>query len=131
DRGVERVAETRARDCVKDRPRITQITRIAQFVLFVARINMLEKLAQIEKTYEELTEQISSPDIMSDMKAYARTMKQHRSLGEIVEKYCEVKKMTEELQGAKDLAELADDDEMRDMAWAEVADIEERLPKAE
>ena len=41
---------------------------------------MFEKLAQIEKTYEELTAQISSPEIMSDMKAYAKTMKQHRAL---------------------------------------------------
>jgi protein subunit release factor A len=47
---------------------------------------MLEKLAQIEKNYEELTAQISSPEIMSDMKVYAKTMKQHRSLEEIVER---------------------------------------------
>ncbi|HMT07009.1 MAG TPA: peptide chain release factor 1 [Pyrinomonadaceae bacterium] len=92
---------------------------------------MLEKLAQIEKNYEELTEQISSPEIMSDMKAYAKTMKQHRSLGEIVEKYREVKKLQEDLAGAKDLIELADDDEMREMAQLEITDIEERLPVAE
>src|SRR5258708_22526350 len=92
---------------------------------------MLEKLAQIEKNYEELTEQISSPEIMSDMKAYAKAMKQHRSLGEIVEKYRNVKKMQEDLRGAKDLAEIADDDEMRQMAAAEIAEIEEKLPKAE
>ena len=54
---------------------------------------MFEKLAQIEKSYEELTEQISQPEFMSDMTAYARLMKQHRSLGEIVEKYREVRKM--------------------------------------
>ena len=41
---------------------------------------MFEKLAQIEKNYEELTAQISSPEIMSDMKTYASTMRQHRSL---------------------------------------------------
>lgn len=92
---------------------------------------MLEKLAQIEKNYEEITEQISSPEIMSDMKVYAKTMKQHRTLGEIVEKYREVKKMQEELAGAKELAEMADDDEMKELAWAEVAEIEEKLPKAE
>ena len=51
---------------------------------------MFEKLAQIEKNYEELTAQISSPEITSDMKTYAKTMKQHRSLEEIVEKYREV-----------------------------------------
>ncbi|MFN2413399.1 MAG: PCRF domain-containing protein, partial [Pyrinomonadaceae bacterium] len=89
---------------------------------------MLEKLAQIEKNYEELTEQISSPEIMSDMKVYAKTMKQHRALGEIVEKYREVKKLRAHLDGANDLLALADDDGMREMANLEIAEIEERLP---
>src|SRR5688500_10228731 len=92
---------------------------------------MLEKLEQIEKNYEELTAQISSPEFMSDMSAYARLMKQHRSLEEIVTKYREVKKLTEDLQGAKDLVALADDDEMREMASLEVAEIEEKLPAVE
>ncbi len=92
---------------------------------------MFEKLAQIEKSYEELTEQISQPEFMSDMSAYAKLMKQHRSLGEIVNKYREVKKMTDDLKGAKDLAATADDDEMREMAALEVAEIEEKLPAAE
>ena len=92
---------------------------------------MLEKLAQIEKTYEDLTAQISSPEIMADMKEYTRAMKQHRSLGEIVAKYREVKKLREDLDGAKELAEAADDDEMKEMAWAEVEEIESKLPPAE
>jgi peptide chain release factor 1 len=105
-------------------------------IYFIDRVQgaintMFEKLAQIEKNYEELTEQISSPEITSDMKAYTKAMKQHRSLSEIVEKYREVKKMQEDLQGARDLAALADDDEMRELAGLEIADLEERLPKAE
>ncbi|MBK8303618.1 MAG: peptide chain release factor 1 [Pyrinomonadaceae bacterium] len=92
---------------------------------------MFEKLAQIEKSYDELTEQISQPEFMSDMSAYAKLMKQHRSLGEIVEKYREVRKLQEDLQGAKDMTALAEDDEMRDMIALEVAEIEEKLPGAE
>ena len=92
---------------------------------------MFEKLAQIEKSYEELTEQISQPEFMSDMTVYAKLMKQHRSLGEVVEKYREVRRMQEELAGAKEMADLADDDEMREMALAEAADIEAKLPEAE
>src|SRR5437762_10461816 len=92
---------------------------------------MFEKLAQIEKTYEELTRQISSPEITADMKTYAKTMKQHRALGEIVEKYREVKKMREDLAGAREMADLADDDDMRAMAEDEILDIESRLPAAE
>lgn len=92
---------------------------------------MFEKLEQIEKNYEELTAQISSPEIMADMKAYAKTMKQHRSLGEIVEKFREVKKMRSDLEGARDLEQIADDDEMREMAALEAADLEARLETAE
>jgi len=91
---------------------------------------MFDKLEQIEKNYEDLTAQISSPEFMSDMSAYAKLMKQHRSLGEIVEKYREVRKMREGLEGARDLAN-AGDDEMREMAELEIADIESRLPEAE
>ena len=93
---------------------------------------MFEKLAQIEKSYEDLTAQISSPEIMSDMKAYAKAMKQHSSLGEIVEKYREVKKLQEGLAGARELlAAAGDDPEMREMAQAEIDEIEAKLPEAE
>ncbi|MEP7212874.1 MAG: peptide chain release factor 1 [Acidobacteriota bacterium] len=92
---------------------------------------MFERLAQIEKSYDELTAQISSPEFMSDMSAYAKLMKQHRSLGEIVEKYRDVKRMQEELAGAREMVESADEDEMREMAQSEIAEIEEKLPAAE
>ncbi|MDQ3711245.1 MAG: PCRF domain-containing protein, partial [Acidobacteriota bacterium] len=92
---------------------------------------MLEKLAQIEKNYEELTAQISSPEIMSDMSTYAKTMKQHRSMEEIVVKYREVKRMQEELADARELFDTADAEDMREMAQIEIAEIEEKLPPAE
>lgn len=92
---------------------------------------MQEKLAQIEKSYEDLTAQISSPDFMSDMSLYAKAMKQHRSLGVIVEKYREVKKMRDALAESKEIADMADDEDLRELALAEVSEIEEKLPPAE
>ncbi|MDQ3042916.1 MAG: peptide chain release factor 1 [Acidobacteriota bacterium] len=92
---------------------------------------MLQKLEQIEKNYEELTAQISSPEIMSDMSTYATTMKQHRSLEEIVKKHRAVKKMNEDLTGAKEILDLADDEEMREMAQLEIAELEANLAKAD
>src|SRR3954467_2303556 len=91
---------------------------------------MFEKLAQIEKSYDELTEQISQPEFMSDMSAYARLMKQHRSLGEIVSKFREVRKMQEDLTGAREMLASADE-EMQEMAALEIAELEEKLPAAE
>lgn len=92
---------------------------------------MLEKLAQIEQNYEEINEQLMSPDVVSDIQAYTKLMKQHRSLGEIVEKYREVKKMQEDLTGAKEILDLTDDEEMREMAQMEIAELEENVEKAE
>ncbi len=92
---------------------------------------MLEKLAQIEENYKELNQQLSQPDVTSDIKAYTKLMKQHSSLGEIVEKYRDVKRMSEELAGAKEILEATDDDDMRELAELEIADLEENLEKAE
>jgi peptide chain release factor 1 len=92
---------------------------------------MLDKLEQIEKNYEEITEQLSSPDIMSDISSYTKLMKQHRSLGEIVEKYREVKKMNENLAGAREVLALSDDAEMRELAEMEISEIEANLVKAD
>ncbi len=93
---------------------------------------MLDRLAEIEKSYDELTALISSPEIMSDMSTYAKTMKQHRSLEEIVVKYRDVKRMNEELAGAKELLDAAgDDEEMREMAQSEITELETNLAKVE
>src|SRR5213076_3335681 len=43
----------------------------------------------------------------------------------------EVRKMQEDLSGAKELLDAADDSEMREMAQMEIAEIEEKLPAAE
>jgi peptide chain release factor 1 len=92
---------------------------------------MLEKLEQIESRYEELTRELSSPDIMSDQAAYVKAAKQHRSLGEIVSKYRELKSLREELAGAQELLETADDEEMREMARAEVESLSARVEQSE
>jgi peptide chain release factor 1 len=88
---------------------------------------MLDKLEQIEARYETLTAELSSPEVYSDPANYAKLNKQHRGLGEVVKKYREWKQITEELSGAKELFDLSDDEEMREMAYSEMASLEERL----
>jgi len=90
---------------------------------------MLEKLAQIEKNYEELNEQLSSPDVTNDMQAYTKLMKQHRALGVIVEKYREVKKLHEDLEGAQEVLKSTEDEEMREMAEMEIGELEAGIEK--
>ncbi|HWS85357.1 MAG TPA: peptide chain release factor 1 [Pyrinomonadaceae bacterium] len=92
---------------------------------------MLDKLEQIEARYEALTEELSQPEVYSDPANYAKLNKQHRSLGEMVTKYREWKQLKSDLSGAKELFDVEEDEEMRELARAEVATLEERLGKVE
>ena len=92
---------------------------------------MLDKLEQIEARYEALAEELSSPEVYNDPANYAKLNKQHRGMGEMVSKYREWKQLKSELSGAKELLDLSDDEEMREMARSEMTALEERLGKVE
>ena len=92
---------------------------------------MQDKLEQIEARYEELTNQLSSPELLSDQAAYTKAAKQHRSLGEIVAKYRSWKSLSEEITGARELLETADDEEMRELARVEVETLQAQIEQAE
>ena len=88
---------------------------------------MLERLEQIEARYEELTNELSSPELLTNQAAYAKAAKQHRSLGEIVEKYRSWKSLKEQLAGAQELLDTTDDAEMHEMARLEIESLRERV----
>ena len=92
---------------------------------------MFDKLEQIEENYEELNLQLSAPDVTSDISAYTKLMKQQRALGEIVEKYREVRKMKEELVGAREVLEATEDAEMGELAEMEISELEESVAVGE
>jgi peptide chain release factor 1 len=92
---------------------------------------MLEKLEQIESRYEALTAEMSSPEVYSDQSAYAKLAKQHRQLGEVVTKYREWKTLKDELSGAKELLDMSDDEEMRELARVEMDTLQARLEQTE
>src|SRR3954467_13769806 len=92
---------------------------------------MLDKLEQIEARYETLTDELSRPEVYSDPTNYAKLNKQHRSLGEVVTKYREWKQIKSDLSGAKEMFDLEEDEEMRELARAEMTTLEERLGRVE
>ncbi len=88
---------------------------------------MLQRLEQIEARYEELSNQLSERELLADQAAYTKAARQHRTLGEIVEKYRLWKTLNEELAGARELIDTADDEEMREMARLEVETLQKKL----
>ena len=64
---------------------------------------MLDKLAQIEARYEELTSALASPDIVNDSAKYQKTAKAHSDLMPVVEKFREYKELKKGIEGSKSL----------------------------
>jgi len=91
---------------------------------------MFERLDQIAARYEELGEQLASPEIVSDPQKYQKIAKQHRDLEAVVEKYREYKQVQTGIADAKAMMNEADDD-IYVMAEEELLQLEERLPKIE
>lgn len=92
---------------------------------------MLDKLEQIETRYNELTQELSSPELLSNPSAYGKAAKQHRSLGEVVQKYQAWKSLRDELAGARELYDTSDDDEMREMARLELETLQIKLDETD
>lgn len=95
--------------------------------LRISFLSMLERLEQIEVRYEELANELSAPELLADQTAYTKAARQHRTLGEIVEKYRTWKTLKAELSGAQELAATADDEELREMARLEVETLQKKL----
>lgn len=87
---------------------------------------MFDKLDTIETKYEELTRQLSDPELLSDQQNYTRVAKQHRELEEVVAKYREFKAIDRGITDTKDLLEGESDAEMLQLARVELDDLEGR-----
>ena len=89
---------------------------------------MFQKLDSVEKRYEDLTQKISDPEIISKQDEWKNYMKEHAEIEPIVEKYREYKKVKQAIEDAK---EMLEDPEMKELAEMELLDNKEKLPKIE
>ena len=85
----------------------------------MAVLTLTEKLDQLDSRYEEMTQQLSSPELVGDSARFQRIAKQHAELEEIVVKHREYKQIQKDLAGAHQLFLEADDAEMKQMAHEE------------
>ena len=90
---------------------------------------MFEKLESVVEKYDELTKKVADPDIIANQEVWQKHMKEMGEIEPVVRKYQEYKKAQEELEFAKEMVDTEDDEELRDMAKAEVSEQEEKLEK--
>jgi peptide chain release factor 1 len=93
---------------------------------------MYEKLDQLDQRYEELQQKIADPAVVTDIALYRDTMKAISEIEEVVAKYRELKQVKKRLADTRGkLDTLKGDDELRELAELELADLEEREPSIE
>jgi peptide chain release factor 1 len=91
-----------------------------------------EKLEQLEKRYSELQAKVADPNIVSDMNTYRDTMKALSEIEEVVAKYRELKHVRKSIADTREmLASLKGEDELRELAQLELADLQAKEPQLE
>src|SRR5574337_607308 len=95
-------------------------------------MHFLEKLAEIEAKYDELTTQLGKAEVLADASLYQKTAKAHADLSEIVEKYRHWKSIQKSLVETKSLIEQSSSDpEMKALAHEELTALERRQEEVE
>jgi peptide chain release factor 1 len=81
---------------------------------------MIEKLAEINIRFEEVGEKLTLQDVVSDQKKFAELSKQYKDLEPIVKVYKEYKLVLENIESSKEILEIEEDPEMKEMAKMEI-----------
>ena len=89
---------------------------------------MIDQLESIKERFEEVSQQIMMPEIVSDQKKYTKLSKEYKDLEKIVKQYQIYKKLLNDIDGAKDLLATEKDEDLREMAKAE---LDELVPQRE
>jgi len=90
---------------------------------------MLDKLQALEEKYEELTREMSDPDIFNDPQAYNKLAKAHADLGEIVGKYREYRQVLQDLEDAELMLDEPQDEDFAAMLNEEIERLSEAKEK--
>ncbi len=88
---------------------------------------MLEKLRNIEITYQELTQKLADPVVFGDAQESYRIAKARSDLENLVERYQRWQKAQEELKGAQLMLRDEHDPELREMAEMEIVDLQKQI----
>lgn len=91
---------------------------------------MLEKLAEVEKRYEQLEHLLSDPQLLGQQKEYSRVAKERAELEEIVGCYREWKKTEQEILDNRELLKEKDE-AIRELAKEELSALREKKESLE
>ncbi|MGB2555161.1 MAG: peptide chain release factor 1 [Flavobacteriaceae bacterium] len=92
---------------------------------------MLDKLQIIKQRFDEVSDLIIQPDIISDQKRYVQLNKEYKDLSKLMEKTKVYKELLSNKEEAMEIINDGSDDEMVEMAKIQLDDAKEQLPALE
>jgi peptide chain release factor 1 len=84
---------------------------------------MVDKLEAIKQRFDEVSEAILDPNIMSDMKRYTSLNKEYKELNKIVEVYTQYKNILANIDSSKKILSAEKDPDFREMAKEELESL--------
>ena len=92
---------------------------------------MLERLQIIKQRFDEVSDLIIQPDIMSDQKRYIQLNKEYKDLRILMDKRSEFLELTDNITEAEEILSEGSDAEMVEMAKLQLEEVKTRLPQLE
>ena len=92
---------------------------------------MLDKLQIVKQRFDEVSDLIIQPDIMTDQKRYVELNKEYKDLRQLMDKRAEYLKLTNNLTEAEEIIADGSDPEMVEMAKMQQEEAKEGIPKLE
>jgi peptide chain release factor 1 len=92
---------------------------------------MLEKLQIIKQRFDEVSDLIIQPDIITDQKRYVQLNKEYKDLRILMDKRDEYVELTSNISEAEEIISEGSDAEMVEMAKMQLDEAKERIPLLE
>ena len=92
---------------------------------------MFAKLNEVEQRFLELERQMSDPSVFSDPQKYREIAKAHADLEDIVAKYREYRKITEEIASTEEMLSEKLDEDMKQLCQEELRELKAQVPALE
>jgi len=92
---------------------------------------LLEKLEGVFIRFKEVSQLITDPEVMGDMKRFVKLSKEYKELDLVDSAAKEYRNALETIAESKEILATESDDELREMAKMELEELEERLPGME
>lgn len=94
-------------------------------------MEILGQLEIVEERYEKLNELLSDPDVVSDTKKLMEYSKEQRSIEKTVTLFREYKEIKKQIDETKELLEIEEDKDMKEMMVEEIKELEPSLEPME